>query len=218
VAIPALPRSSQAPDPAYNVERFNYSAENNTYTCPQGHPLKTNGTWHKERNYYFQQYKTPACKNCPVRPKCTKSVHNGKIIQRSEFIPAIERNRKRVKQSPALYKRRQAIVEHPYGTIKRQWGFNYIITKKGKERASADVGLMFIAYNLKRVINILGKQALMEYFKACIDELSAKIRTQIHFSCPRGTFGDFRILMAAIFENIANHTIFNRDIKIAGGF
>jgi len=54
-------------------------------------------------------------------------------------------------------------VEHPYGTIKRQWGFSYILTKKYKERAEADVGLMFIAYNLRRIINILGRDVFKEY-------------------------------------------------------
>ena len=52
------------------------------------------------------------------------------------------------------YRRRQAIVEHPFGTIKRQWGFNHIITKKGIPAASADFGLMALAYNLKRMFNL----------------------------------------------------------------
>jgi hypothetical protein len=56
-------------------------------------------------------------------------------------------------------------VEHPYGTIKRQWGFNYILTKKGIARASSDVGLMFIAYNLRRIGNILTLEVLKEYLK-----------------------------------------------------
>ena len=166
VAVPAIPRSSQAPDPAYNVEHFKYSYQNNTYTCPQGSTLKTNGAWHQRPNYKFQLFKTPDCKNCPARPKCTKSVHNIKTIQRSEFMPAIERNRERVKEKKDEYRKRQAIVEHPYGTIKRQWGFSYIITKKGKNRASADIGLIFTAYNLRRIINILGFKTMRDYLKA----------------------------------------------------
>jgi hypothetical protein len=56
-------------------------------------------------------------------------------------------------------------VEHPYGTIKRQWGFYYVITKKGIKRASADVGFMFIAYNLRRLINIVDKNLLRKYLQ-----------------------------------------------------
>ena len=63
------------------------------------------------------------------------------------------------------YKCRQAIVEHPYGILKRQWGFYYIMTKKGKKRASADVGCMFIAYNLRRILNILDHDILKKFFQ-----------------------------------------------------
>ena len=67
-----------------------------------------------------------------------------------------------------LYKRRQAIVEHPYGTLKRQWGFSYILTKKGMNRASSDVGFMFIAYNLRRLGNILTRDLLKEYLSILV--------------------------------------------------
>jgi transposase len=98
----------------------------------------------------------------------------------------IDQNRKNVKQKETLYKRRQAIVEHPYGTVKRQWGFSYIMTKKGKQRASADVGLMFTAYNLRRLLTILGLQGLLttlltgcSYLFAQINLIRLKMR---HFN------------------------------------
>ena len=69
-----------------------------------------------------------------------------------------EQNRKNVEEDPELYLRRQAIVEHPFGTIKRQWGFDDILSKKGKKRVSADVGFIFIAYNLKRILSQMGKK------------------------------------------------------------
>jgi transposase len=172
VAIPAIPHSSQAPDPAYNVEHFIYNEKENSYTCPQGHTLTTNGTWHKSKSgSIFQQFKTKACKNCPVRELCTKSKKNGKIIQRRQFAENIEANRKRIEENPDTYKKRQAIVEHPFGTIKRQWGFSYILTKKYMHRASADIGFMMIAYNLRRMINILGKEALREYLQTVLNPI-----------------------------------------------
>jgi len=155
VAIPGIGRASQAPDPSYNSEHFKYNKEDDTYTCPQANTLKSNGSTYKGRNYRFKQYKTNKCKTCPVRTLCTTSKINGKVIQRSEFHQYIEENAQRVLQNPDAYKKRQAIVEHPYGTIKRQWSFDHIITKKTKQRASADVGFMFIAYNLTRIWNIL---------------------------------------------------------------
>jgi transposase len=159
VAIPAIGRASQAPDPSYNSEHFGYNKQTQTYTCPQGNTLKSNGSTYKGRNYRFKQYKTNKCKNCPVRALCTTSKVNGKVIQRSEFHGYIEENAERVRQNPKAYKKRQAIVEHPYGTIKRQWGFDHIMTKRTKQRASADVGFIFIAYNLKRIWNLLKEKA-----------------------------------------------------------
>ncbi|MDO9579990.1 MAG: transposase, partial [Bacteroidales bacterium] len=80
----------------------------------------------------------------PVHTQCTRS-KSARLISRNEFAKYYEANRKSYQEKERLYKRRQAIVEHPFGTIKRQWGFSYILTKKGISRASADVGFMFIA-------------------------------------------------------------------------
>ncbi len=160
VAIPGIGRASQAPDPKYNAEHFQYNHQTDTYICPEGHTLKSNGSTYKGRNYRFKQYKTNKCKNCLVRNLCTTAKANGKVIQRSEFQNYIEKNAKRVAGNPAAYKKRQAIVEHPYGTIKRQWGFNHITTKKTKTRAKADVGFIFIAYNLTRIWNIIKQQQI----------------------------------------------------------
>ena len=80
----------------------------------------------------------------------------------------IENNKKRIIKSEKLYKRRQAIVEHPFGTIKRQWGFNYIITKQGMQRASADFGFIMVAYNLRRLINSIGLNELKQYLESIV--------------------------------------------------
>jgi hypothetical protein len=169
VAIPGVPSTSQAPNHEYNYEKFIYNKEADTYTCPQGQILKTNGSWYKELTssgniILFKQYKTKACKLCQVRSECTRS-KSARLIHRSEFADYYEVNRRNVMEKEQLYKRRQAIVEHPYGTLKRQWGFSYILTKNGIRRASSDVGLMFIAYNLRRIVNILTGDRLKEYLR-----------------------------------------------------
>ncbi len=171
VAVPGIGRASQAPDPAYNAEHFAYDKKGDTYTCPQGHILKSNGSRYKGRNYYFKQYKTTACKGCPVRELCTTAKQNGKIIQRSEFKENMEGNARRVAQNQDLYRKRQAIVEHPFGTIKRQWGFDHLMTKRTKARASADVGLIFIAYNLKRIMNLIGKSTFRLIYQVVLPVL-----------------------------------------------
>ncbi|MBN2638270.1 MAG: IS1182 family transposase [Bacteroidales bacterium] len=181
VAIPPFSGASHAPDLNYDVEHFDYDPKTDTYTCLQGHILRTTGYWHHAKNdagelaYRFRNYTTPLCKSCPVRPLCTKSAANGKQVRRSEFADNVENNKKRVRNSLKLYKRRQAIVEHPFGTIKRQWGFNYIITKKYIERAEADFGFIMTAYNLRRIINTIGISKLLvmlgSFFRVLCSEI-----------------------------------------------
>lgn len=169
VAIPGV--SSFAPDPKYNYDQFIYNESSDTFTCPQGELLTTNGSWYKRNTsrsgYVVKHYKTSKCQNCPVKDLCTKNA-SGRLIERSEYAPYIEQNKRNIEAHPAIYKKRQAIVEHPYGVIKRQWGFYYIMTKKTIKRASADVGLMFTAFNLRRMINIIGKNAFKKYLQGLI--------------------------------------------------
>ena len=170
VAIPEV--ASNSPDIRFNMANFQYNKEEDTYICPEHHTLSTNGTWYgkcsgkQKTKTWVKHYKTKACKCCPVFNLCTSNTRGkGRVIERSEYAQYIEQNRVNVEKNKDAYKQRQAIVEHPYGTIKRQWGFSYILTKQGKARASADVGFMFIAYNLRRIMNILGIDAFRDYLK-----------------------------------------------------
>jgi len=173
VAIPAV--AANAPNPKYNVENFVFNLTQDCYTCPQGEKLTTNGKWHKAKTYNFKRYTTKACKTCIVKPECSKA-KCGKAIQRSEYQELVDNNKKRIAENKELYRKRQQIVEHPYGTIKRQWGFSYILTKKGINRASADVGFMMTAYNLRRIINIVGLKELKKYMKTVISFILEKMR------------------------------------------
>lgn len=171
VAIPTV--ASQSPNPLYNVENFTYLKEQDLYVCPQNNELKTTGKIHKTKTYNFKRYTTKACMVCPVKTECSK-VKYGKAIQRSEFQEYIENNKERITKNKEHYRLRQSIVEHPYGTIKRQWGFDHIMTKKTKKHASADVGLIMIAYNLRRLMNILDKNQFKEYLKQLLSYFLVK--------------------------------------------
>jgi len=165
-AIPKTPISSQAPDPDYNQVKFQYDKENDWYLCPQGNKLTSNGTWYHNHPYKTKQFKTKACSTCPVKTLCTTSP-KGRVIERNENIEATQRNKKAIEQNKKLYKRRQEIVEHPFGTIKRQWGFDYTLMK-GKKKVDGEVGLKFIAYLFTRLLTILGSQRLKEAIAAFI--------------------------------------------------
>ena len=87
----------------------------------------------------------------------------GRYIECNEYEDYIEENIERVRLNKSLYRQRQSIVEHPFGTMKRQWGFDHIMTKKSIKHATADVGFIFIAYNLKRIINSIGINQLIKH-------------------------------------------------------
>lgn len=151
------------PQAGYWVSDFTYVPEADYYICPQGYDLHTTGHYHKKGAYRVKHYTTPACKQCPVRQQCTQS-QKGRIIQRSEYQDAIDANRKRVEEAKQYYRQRQAIVEHPYGTIKRGWGYTYTLMK-GLDKVDGELGLIFFCYNLRRSMSILGVQAIIERLK-----------------------------------------------------
>lgn len=185
VAVPDV--ATNAPDRRYNIANFLYNNQNDTYTCPEGNILRTNKKWYTKNsgkyraNIRVQHYKSKACKSCPSLKLCTNNTRGrGRVIERSEYAKYLEKNKLNIESNKELYKKRQSIVEHPYGTIKRQWGYSYILTKKGKERASADVGLMFIAYNLRRLINIIDREMLKKYLKMLVLLFSTIFRHLLH--------------------------------------
>jgi len=163
VAIPTV--AANSPNKAYNVENFMFCEEQDYYICPEGHTLTTNGRLHQAKTYLFKRYTTKACKTCQAKPECSKAIC-GKAIQRSQHQSLVDENKLRINSNKELYRKRQQIVEHPYGTIKRQWGFSYITTKQTIQRASADVGFMMTAYNMRRIINIVGLNDLKKYLKS----------------------------------------------------
>lgn len=166
VAIPSV--ASHAPDIAFDVEHFKYNKEDDTYTCPANETLSTNGNWYSKKNgksiTQMKHYKTNACLTCALFDKCTKN-KKGRLIERSQHADLIYQNKVRIENNYEIYRRRQAIVEHPYGVIKRQWDFYYIMTKKTIKHASADVGFIFTAYNLRRIFNLIDINVLKQYLK-----------------------------------------------------
>lgn len=149
----------------YLVTKFTYNADQDTYTCPQGSTLTTTGTWHKKTrerdSYQFKKYRTPDCKTCPVRHLCTAKADGRREIERSEYAHAVEANNNRYHNNKDLYRKRQEINEHIFGTIKRKWGYFYT-NLKGLEKINGEHSLICLVYNIKRTTNILGFKTFME--------------------------------------------------------
>jgi transposase len=183
VAVPGV--ASFAPDDRYNFDQFIYNDSNDTYRCPEGKTLTTNGNWYQKSKqryiYYVKHYKTNACSTCPALSLCTKN-KKGRLIERSEYQPYMDQNKQNIENNPTTYKKRQAIIEHTYGIIKRQWGFYFISTKNGIKHASADVGFMFTALNLRRLMNIIDKNLFKQFLRELASLLFAKTTSLKLFS------------------------------------
>lgn len=151
----------------FDMEIFKYNKEEDSYTCPNNKTLKTNGTVYNKRNHKVKHYKNrQACKDCPIREQCTKN-KNGRYIERSIYQEDLEENAKRVESNPYYYQMRQQIIEHQFGTLKRQWGFTYTLMK-GKENVLTEVNIMMIIYNLRRSMSILGIEVLKNKLKELV--------------------------------------------------
>jgi transposase len=146
-------------------ESFEYDKASDSYTCPAGAVLTSLGTWHNkkaeagETSYRFKTYRTDACKTCPLKNQCTKLPK--RIIHRSEYQEAVDINDNNIKQNPHYYKRRQAIVEHPFGTIKRHFGFTHTLLK-GLQKVNGEMNLIMLCYNFLRTKNIMGFDNMLQ--------------------------------------------------------
>ena len=168
--------SVKSKEKAYRKNQFVYNAEADTYTCPEFKTLKSNGKWYKKnvgknrKPYHVKVYKLPfhVCNNCPVRLKCAGAANlknsKGRPIERSQYDDYIKANKDRVNQNKDYYRQRQAIVEHPFGTIKRNWGFDHTLLKT-KEKVDGEFALIFLSYNLRRAMSTLGALALINRLK-----------------------------------------------------
>jgi hypothetical protein len=152
----------------YMVDKFEYNATSDTYTCPEGSILSTTGSWHKKTrerdSYQFKKYRTPDCKTCPVQKLCTAKADGRREIDRSQYADAVVKNGLHYKANKDLYRKRQEINEHIFGTIKRQWGYNHT-NLRGLEKVNGEMALIMTVYNMKRAINILGIEKLLEKLK-----------------------------------------------------
>lgn len=146
-------------------ESFEYDKATDSYRCPAGAILTSLGTWHNkkgeanETSYRFKTYRTEGCKTCALKHQCTKLPK--RIIHRSEYQDAVDVNNNNIKQNPHYYKRRQAICEHPFGTIKRHFGFTHTLLK-GLQKVNGEMNLIMFCYNFLRTKNILGFDKMLQ--------------------------------------------------------
>ena len=187
VAVPNLAYSGKDKD--FTILNFTYNQTNDTYTCPSNQTLKTNGEWYDKKNRHgvvVTRYKnytmSPAtCAACPFAHKCLSKTaikyRTSRKLERPECQDAVIENKKRVDtlEGKLIYKRRQAIVEHPYGIIKRQWDCAYTLLR-GIDKVNAEFAIVFTCYNLRRAVSVLSVKTLLERLELVKDKINATMK------------------------------------------
>jgi transposase len=177
--VPPIERAFSGKDADFTKDKFTYDTQGDAYTCPQGNKLVSKGTLHDKKDrhgvvtHQYQLYRAQLtdCRNCPFNDKCVIQSQldrgHGRTIERSENEETVEENdaRYNTPQGKKIYKRRQAIVEHPFGTIKRSWGYSYTLLK-GIEKVTAEFAFVATSYNMRRAVSIIGVKSLIRKLKA----------------------------------------------------
>jgi transposase len=143
----------------FGKEKFVYEPESDCYVCPNQERLTFRFQSREYKNKKFRYYWTLACLSCPIKAQCTTN-KQFRRIKRWEHEAIAERVQQRVLANSRVMKLRQQIVEHPFGTIKF-WNDQRHFLMKGLAKVRAEFSLSTLAYNLKRVVNIVGVKGLL---------------------------------------------------------
>ncbi len=136
----------------FDKKDFQYLPEADEYRCPAGERL----IWRfqtQEKGQTLNKYWSSACPNCKLKPQCTTGTN--RRVTRWEHEAVVEAVQTRLDQNPDKMRTRGATIEHPYGTTKAWMGATHFQTKT-LSRVSTEMSLHVLAYNLKRVMNLLG--------------------------------------------------------------
>jgi hypothetical protein len=141
---------------------FIYDAEADEYTCPDGQRLVYHFT-REEKGQVIRRYWSSHCPHCALKPQCTTGVY--RRVSRWEHEAVIEAAEQRLDKEPERMRVRRSTVEHPFGTLKAWMGYNHFLTRT-LPRVSTEMSLHVLAYNLKRLIAIMGVRPLIAAMQA----------------------------------------------------
>lgn len=141
---------------------FAYNADKDVYVCPAGEHLSYRYTSELD-NKMMRSYATSFCSGCVIKDKCTPSKE--RRIRRWEHEGVLERMHKRIDDDPSKLALRSMTVEHPYGTIKA-WMGNTHFKMRRLRNVATEMALHVLAYNMTRVMNIIGIPAMINAMRA----------------------------------------------------
>ncbi len=137
---------------------FVYDHERDVYRCP-GEQVLTYRFSTKEKGRELRYYRTKECAHCPIKAQCTRNQSN-RTITREAHEHLMDEMAARIAAQPEKMRQRKALCEHPFGTLKRGWGFNHF-QLKGLNKVNAEWSLMTLAYNMRRALNLVSFHTLM---------------------------------------------------------
>jgi transposase len=158
---PYIPKSDTSANTArglYGKRQFKYDAAKDVYVCPAGGALTDRFATY-ELGRELKYYRASGCKSCALKHRCTRNKAN-RTITREANEHLMEAMAARLRAQPGKFKLRKTLAEHPFGTIKRWFGYTHFLLK-GLEKVRCEWSLTTLAYNLKRVLNLVSFGKLM---------------------------------------------------------
>jgi transposase len=162
VTLPKPIRSGINVKGRFGKQDFRYVAKDDVYICPAGEKLTYRYTT-EEDGLVVSRYWVNVCQSCAIKNQCTSGKE--RRITRWEHEHVLEAVQKRLDENPQAMRLRRETVEHPFGTIKARMGATHFLMKT-LPRVASEMALHVLAYNLTRVMNIMGVQPLLAAIRA----------------------------------------------------
>ena len=172
----------------FGKQDFRYVAAEDAYVCPSGQRLAYSFTT-KDKDLVLRRYRTNACQGCAIKGSCTTGKE--RLISRWEHEAVLETVQARLDHHPEKMTMRRQTAEHPFGTIKCWMGATHFLMK-GLPRVATEMALNVLAYNMKRVMAIIGVVRLIEVFAVEPQDLRDEINP---CSMPQGASRAVRVLI-----------------------
>jgi transposase len=162
VTLPKPMTSGAKADGRFGKQDFVYLPTEDVYRCPAGEKLTYRFTG-EEAGKMLRHYWTTACSTCPLKSQCTPA--SLRRITRWEHEHVLEAVQQRLDKNPQAMRQRRETAEHPFATLKMRMGATHFLMKR-LPKVATEMALHVLAYNLTRVMNIMGVQPLLEAMRA----------------------------------------------------
>jgi transposase len=162
VTLPKPMTSGAKSDGRFGKQDFVYLPTEDVYRCPAGEKLTYRYT-NEEDGKMLRRYWTTACPGCPLKSRCTTGPQ--RRITRWEHEHVLEAVQQRLDKNPQAMRVRRETAEHPFGTLKMRMGATHFLMKR-LPKVATEMALHVLAYNLTRVLNILGVRPLLAVMRA----------------------------------------------------